>query len=264
MSTTNTATARRNEGSPALPALEDVGTVSFPRLVAIELRKSVNTRAGMWLMIVMAGISLVVVGAFAIWGPEEGHTFATFLGLTGTPLMMLLPILGIMLATQEWSTRTGLVTFTLEPRRGLVVAAKLVASVILGLLVLAAAFVAAGLVTALVGGEWSMTGISAGGMVLAMGIFVLQGAGFGLAFLNTPFAIVASLVLPTAWTIATGLITALRDVAPWLNLEQPVGVLLSGGGMTGETWAQLGTATLLWVILPIAVGTWRVLTREIK
>lgn len=257
-------TAPSPNDSPALPALEDVGKVSFLRLVAIELRKSVNTRAGMWLMIVMAGISLVVVGAFAIWGPDEGHTFATFLGLTGTPLMMLLPIVGIMLATQEWSTRTGLVTFTLEPRRGLVVAAKLVASVVLGLLVLAAAFAAAGLVTALVGGEWSLTGISAGGMVLAMVIFVLQGAGFGLAFLNTPFAIVASLVLPTAWTIATSLISALQDIAPWLNLEQPVGLLMSGDDMTGESWAQLGTASLLWVGLPIAVGTWRVLTREIK
>lgn len=263
MSTMSTANATSND-TPALPALEDVGTVSFLRLVAIELRKSVNTRAGTWLMIVMAGISLVVVGAFAIWGPQEGQTFATFLGLTGTPLMMLLPIVGIMLATQEWSTRTGLVTFTLEPRRGLVIAAKLVASAVLGLIVLAAAFVAAGLVTALVGGEWSLTGISVGGMVLAMVIFVLQGAGFGLAFLNTPFAIVASLVLPTAWTIATGLITALRDVAPWLNLEQPVGLLVSGGDMTGESWAQLGTASLLWVVLPIAVGTWRVLTREIK
>ncbi|NYF99544.1 ABC transporter permease [Janibacter cremeus] len=257
-------TAPTTDVPPTLPVLEDVGKVSFLRLVAIELRKSVNTRAGMWLMIVMAGISLVVVGAFAIWGPDEGRTFATFLGLTGTPLMMLLPIVGIMLATQEWSTRTGLVTFTLEPRRGLVVAAKLVASIVLGLLVLAAAFVAAGLVTTLVGGQWSLAGVSVGGMVLAMVIFVLQGAGFGLAFLNTPFAIVASLVLPTAWTIAIGLITALRDVAPWLNLEQPVGLLLSGAGMTGENWAQLGTASLVWVGLPIAVGTWRVLTREVK
>lgn len=260
----STLTAPTNDTSPALPALEEVGKVSFLRLVAIELRKSVNTRAGMWLMIVMAGISLVVTGAFAIWGPDEGHTFANFLSMTGTPLMMLLPIVGIMLATQEWSTRTGLVTFTLEPRRGLVVAAKLVASAILGLLVLAAAFAAAGLVTGLVGGEWTMDGVSVGGIVLAMVVFVLQGAGFGLAFLNTPFAIVASLVLPTAWTIATALITALRDVAPWLNLEQPIGLLLSGAEMTGESWAQLGTASLLWVVLPITVGTWRVLTREIK
>lgn len=260
----STVTASTTQAPPALPALEDVGRVPFLRLVAIELRKSVDTRAGRWLMIVMAGISLVVVGAFAIWGPDGGHSFANFLGLTAIPLMMLLPIVGIMLATQEWSTRTGLVTFVLEPRRGLVIAAKLLASVLLGLIVIAAAFAAAALVTAVVGGEWTLTGVSAWGMVLAMVIFVLQGAGFGLAFLNTPFAIVASLVLPTAWTIATALVAGLRDVAPWLNLEQPVGVLTSGVGMTGETWAQLGTASLLWVVLPIAIGTWRVLTREIK
>ncbi|WP_338747829.1 ABC transporter permease [Janibacter alittae] len=257
-------TATTNDTPCALPALEDVGKVSFLRLVAIELRKSVNTRAGMWLMIVMTGLSLVVVGASAIWGPDEGHTLGSFLAVTAIPLMMLLPIVGIMLATQEWSTRTGLVTFTLEPRRGLVIAAKLVASAVLGLLVIAAAFVAAGLVTALVGGEWTLSGVSAGGMVLATVIFVLQGAAFGLAFLNTPFAIVASLVLPTAWTIASSLISALSDVAGWLNLEQPTGMLISGAEMSGENWAQLGTASLVWVGLPIAVGTWRVLTREVK
>ena len=45
---------------------------------------------------------------------------------------MLLPILGIMAATAEWTQRTGLVTFTLEPRRGRVVLAKALAALVLG------------------------------------------------------------------------------------------------------------------------------------
>lgn len=250
-------------GTSTLPTLEDVGSVPFHRLVAIELRKAVDTRAGTWLMIVMTGISLVVVSAFAIWGPDGEKAFGTFLGLTSLPLMILLPIVGIMSATQEWSTRTGLVTFTLEPRRGLVVAAKLIASAVLGVVVVAAAFAAAALLTLLTSGEWTLNGVSAVGMVLAMVIFVLQGAGFGLAFLNTPFAIVASLVLPTVWSVATQLVTALTDVAPWLDLGRTTGPL-TAGGMTGENWAQLATSSLAWVVLPIAVGTWRVLTREVK
>ncbi len=248
---------------PKRPALADVGRVPFHRLVAIELRKAVDTRAGMWVMIVMAAISLVVVGSYALWGPEAEQSFGVLLGLTSIPLAMLLPIVGILLATQEWSTRTGLVTFTLEPRRGLVVTAKLIASLVLGLVVMAAAFAAAALVTVVTGGEWSLTGISAWGLVLAVCIYVLQGAGFGLAFLNTPFAIVASLVLPTAWQIATSLVAKLTDVAPWLDLERTTGPLTEGG-MTGQDWAKLATSALVWVGIPIAVGTWRVLRREIK
>lgn len=249
--------------SPARPALADVGGVPFHRLVVIELRKAVDTRAGTWLMIVMAAISLVVVGAYALWGPEGEQSFGILLGLTSVPLAMLLPIVGIMLATQEWSTRTGLVTFTLEPRRGLVISAKLIASLILGLVVMAAAFAAAALVTGVTGGDWTLTGISAWGLVLAVCIYVLQGAGFGLAFLNTPFAIVASLVLPTAWQIATSLVTKLTDVAPWLDLDRTTGPLTEGG-MSGQDWGKLATSVLVWVGIPIAVGTWRVLRREIK
>ena len=44
------------------------------------------------------------------------------------PLAMLLPVIGIMAATAEWTQRTGLVTFTLEPRRGRVVLAKALAA----------------------------------------------------------------------------------------------------------------------------------------
>ena len=262
MSATTTPHAPQTPQGP-LPQLEEVGPVPFHRLVRIELRKAVDTRAGFWLLLTMSVISLVVVGAFAVFGPEGEKTFATYLGLTSLPLLTLLPIVGIMAATQEWSARTGLVTFTLEPRRALVVAAKLVAAVGLALVVTAAAFAAAALVTAASGGQYSLEGISAGGMVLAFVVVVLQGAGFGLAFLNTPFAIVASLVLPTLWTLATSLVSALQDVAPWLDLGRTTDPLTTGS-MDGEAWAQLATSSLMWVALPIAIGTWRVLTREVK
>ncbi len=259
----STTTAPERQTPAPQPQLEDVGGVPFHRLVRIELRKAVDTRAGMWMLIVMAGISLVVVGAFAIWGPDGEKSFDVLLGLTTLPLMILLPIVGIMLATQEWSTRMGLVTFTLEPRRGRVVAAKLVASVLLALVVLAAAFAASGLVTLLTGGEFTAEGISILGVVLTFVVYVLQGAGFGLAFLNTPFAIVASLVLPTAWQIATSLISKLADIAPWLDLERTTGPLTEGT-MNGDDWAKLATSVAVWVGLPIIVGTWRVLRREVK
>ena len=39
---------------------------------------------------------------------------------------------------------------------------------------------------------------------------------------------------------------------------------LFAGEMAGQDWAHLGTGVGVWVLLPLAIGTWRVLTREVK
>ena len=52
-------------------------------------------------------------------------------------------MLGILLITQEWSQRTGMVTFTLEPHRGKVIAAKVIAALVFGLLAVVLACVIA-------------------------------------------------------------------------------------------------------------------------
>ena len=116
----------------------------FTRLVGIELRKMVDTRAGMWMLVVMATIGFLIAGVLVIWGQGgEDHAFSTFLGFIFMPMVMLLPIMGIMSATQEWSQRTGLATFTLVPRRGRVVGAKVTAAVALCLVLLLAGALAA-------------------------------------------------------------------------------------------------------------------------
>ena len=100
-------------------------------------------------------------------------------------------------------------------------------------------------------------------MVLTALIFTLQGVAFGAAFLNTPIAIVASLALPTVWTILTAMIERMAQVATWLDLNLVTGPLTEGT-MTGESWAQLATASAMWVGLPLVIGSYRILTREIK
>ena len=245
------------------PDLDGERGLPFLRLVRIELRKSVDTRAGRWLLITLAGIVALVSLALAIWGPEADQTFVSFLQAAFLPLTILVPVLGIMSATQEWSQRTGLTTFALEPRRGRVVAAKMVAGAALGLAVLAAAFAGAAVATALAGATWTLDGLSVAGVVLVVVLFTLQGVGFGLALLNTPLAIVATLVLPTVWSILSGLFSWFSDVAPWLDLSTATVPLLEGT-LDGEAWGHLVTSTGLWVALPLAVGTWRVLRREIS
>lgn len=243
--------------------------VPITRTILVELRKMVDTRAGRWLMGVMSGLSLLVALVLTIWGPREELTLATFVGMMSMPLVMLLPIIGIMAATQEWSQRTGLVTFTLEPRRGRVVAGKLVSAVLLGLVVIvvsglvAAAFHAGVVAFSEAPGDWSMRGPAVAGLVITLLMYVVQGVGFGLVFLSTPLAIVASLVLPTVWSIATALVPRMDTVAEWLDLSRVTAPLMAGQ-MSGSDWAHLATSALFWIGLPIAIGTWRVLTREVK
>ena len=104
---------------PVVPtALEGRPGVPFGRTLQAELRKMVDTRAGRWMVIVMAAVAVLILAAFLIWGPAGDASFRGLLELSTLPLAMLLPVLGIMAATAEWTQRTGLVTFTLEPRRG--------------------------------------------------------------------------------------------------------------------------------------------------
>ena len=89
------------------PALGEVKGIPFTRLVRVELRKMTDTRAGRWMLIVMAAISLLVVSINLIWGSNADQTFGTFLGLTSFPLMILLPIVGIMAATANGPSAPG-------------------------------------------------------------------------------------------------------------------------------------------------------------
>src|SRR5689334_19443540 len=91
--------------------------VSFSRLVKVELRKTVDTRAGLWLLISIALLTALVLVIFLINATDKSFTNA--IQASATPQGILLPVLGILLVTQEWGQRTAMVTFTLEPRRSL-------------------------------------------------------------------------------------------------------------------------------------------------
>ena len=263
--TTPTDTARPAAATPAAPAeRQGIRPIGFGRLVRVELRKTVDTIAGLWLMIVLAVIALGAMTAFQIWGPAEEVGFFTHVEVASLPLVLLVPIIGTLAATSEWSQRTGLVTFALEPRRGRVVGAKLVAAVVVMTVLYAVTVGSAAAVHAFGGGgDWSVDGLKVVGLLATLVLFVLQGSAFGFAFLNTPFAIVASLVLPTAWTVLSGIFAGVERVGVWLDLSRAT-TPLSEGAMSGPDWAHLATSTGVWVLLPLAVGTWRVLTREVK
>jgi hypothetical protein len=93
---------------------------------------------------------------------------------------------------------------------------------------------------------------------------VLQGLAFGMLLLNSAAAIVAYFVLPIAFSILTSLVSWFADVQPWVDLGTSQAPLFSGEHVSGEQWAQLATGTLIWIVLPLALGTIRVLRAEVK
>jgi ABC-2 type transport system permease protein len=252
------------------PGMIDVNkspAVPLSRLVKVEMRKMLDTRAGMWLMIAIVAITVLITVIFFFASDAKDKTFTNYIGVIGTPQGFLLPVLGILLVTQEWSQRTGMVTFTLEPRRGKVLWAKVLAALAFGLLAVVLAIAVAALFTAISGAPdaWKHIGLDDVGKFAILQVSgVLQGLAFGLIFLNSAAAIVTYFVLPIAFSIVTSIWTALKDVQPWIDLGTSQTPLFSGDAMTGKEWAQLAVGTLIWVVLPFLAGLWRVLRAELK
>jgi ABC-2 type transport system permease protein len=242
--------------------------VPFGRLVHVELRKMLDTRAGRWLLI---GIGAIIAIALTIMFFNKGgqHAFGEYLQATTMPMALILPVVGILAVTSEWSQRTALVTFGLEPRRPRVAWSKTVAALLIGVaafalsLALAAIAHQAAITFRGITGDWSIDGLvllGAGGYVL---LGMAQGLAFGMLLKNTPAAIVLFFVLPTAWSILGSMVSWLGDAAVWLDMNQTMQPLFEGS-LTGAQWAHLGTSVAVWVVLPLAVGIWRLSRSEVK
>jgi ABC-type transport system involved in multi-copper enzyme maturation permease subunit len=236
------------------------------RLTRVELRKATDTRAGFWLLLGIVGITALTVLLTVATGPAESHTFANVLENALQPLAIMLPIVGILLITSEWSQRTALLTFTLVPQRGRVLVAKILASLVLAVAAVAAALVLSALATAInpaPADAWHLDlGLLALSTLYTM-ISMLIGVGLGAALLLSAPAIVAVFVLPLAWTAITHLIPGLEGLARWTDQSETFSGL-TDHTLSGHEWAQVLTTTLLWAALPLAIGTWRFLRGEIR
>jgi ABC-type transport system involved in multi-copper enzyme maturation permease subunit len=236
----------------------------LPRLAAVELRKSADTRAGFWLLLVIVLLAVAVVVLQSVFAEDEiDRTFEALLRSATEVVALILPVLGILLVTSEWSQRTGLTTFALVPTRGRVVVAKIVGATILALFAMAACVVVAAVGNVFTGGDWDLGLGQLGRLGLYELIGMLGGVAFGLALLSSPLAIVLYFVIPIGWSILGETISALDKPANWLDLSRPMMILVDGP-MTGTAWAQLATASALWVGLVMAIGLARLRRAELK
>ena len=235
------------------------------RLVAVELRKMVNTRAGFWLQLATVAITALVVIVRAVVGDAADHTFASVLGLGLQPAAVLLPVVGILLVTSEWSQRTGMITFALVPVRSRVLGAKLIASLVLAvaMLVMSVAVVAAGVLVASPGvdGTWSDAAPLIGQSAVYLTAGMITGVALGAILLASAPAIVVLFALPMAWMAVVSL-SFFADVAPWVSTARALSPMQEEV-MSATQWAHVGTALALWMLLPLLIGTWRFTRREI-
>jgi ABC-2 type transport system permease protein len=260
----------------AATTLDVSGTrrIPFGRLTAVELRKSADTRAGRWLIGVTAGIALVADFLIAIIVANQDETLAYGDQVDGAAFVcsVLLPILGIMLVTSEWSQRTAMTTFTLEPRRMRVILAKMVAGILLTAFVIVFALVV-GVVSYLLYGalggtlDWTFGWRAFFAFIATQTLAMLGGFALACLLLNTPASIVVFFVykwvLPGLFALGAALMAWFDDLAPWLDFQSAQGVLFDGP-MDGSDWAHLVVSSFLWLIVPLVIGLWRIRRAEVK
>ncbi len=266
---TTTTTTQRTPRLPRPGAGGQSAGIPLTRLITVELRKLVDTRAGRWLLVGITLATVAAVGVYLFTADASDLTFQHFVNVTVLPQSWLLPVLGIMAVTSEWTQRTGLVTHTLEPRRGRVLAAKFAATGLLGgvavVLALAAAAGANVLASALLDGNgaWAYGIDGLGDTVLFQALSLLAGLALGTLLMNTAAAIALYLLLPTAFGLLFTMVDSLTGVAGWIDLSTSQAPLFDHS-IAGVEWLQLLATTTWWILLPLAAGLWRLLHREIK
>lgn len=239
---------------------------SFLKLVTIELRKAVNTRSGRVLIAAILLLAAIAVGWQLTHLPQGPAGVDGFLDAASTGVMLLLPVIGVMAMTSEWTQRTALTTFTLSPRRVRVQLAKFASAIVLSVVVMTAVVVIALAGTALAGAVTDHTTSYAGlggqlaGGYLTVALNVVMGAAFGALIAQTAVAILVYFIAPTAWTLAGP--SLFKDNANWLDVWGAFGRIAERDlhGMLPETL----TSIAVWIVVPTIVGLWASSRREVK
>lgn len=260
-----TASARRERAAP--------GPIPTGRLLTVELRKTFDTRSGLWLMAGIPILSVLAVVGAIVFAPRDELTYQSFAVVVGTPMAVILPMIAVLSVTSEWSQRTALTTFTLVPSRSRVVAAKATVTIAVGVAAMLTAL-AVGALGNLVGSAiagtdpvWDLGMVQFSQVVLAVVIGMLMGFMLGVVLRNSPGAIVGYFVYAL---VIHGISAALAssqdwwaDNGVWFDLNWASGRLYEGV-LTGEMWAQLGVTAAIWLFIPTAVGARSLLKSEIR
>ena len=221
----------------------------------------VDTRAGFWLQVATVALTVAAVAparSSATPRTTRSRPSSTRAAARG----VLLPVAGVLLVTSEWSQRTGMITFSLVPVRSRVLVAKLAASLVLAVAPLAcsrrrrrrACSSRHPASTALVGCRDADRPVRP-----STSVAMLTGVAFGASCSPRRRRSSRSSRCPCVPALAS--LSVFAGVAPWLDTDAfgP----LAEEVMSADQWAHAGTAMLLWLALPLAIGAYRISGREV-
>lgn len=259
-----TAVGRTHQAAARIP---------LTRIIGVELRKMFDTRSGFWLMASLVITNLLATAAIIVFAPDDQLTFDNFAAAIGAPMTVILPMIGILAVTSEWSQRSGLTTFTLVPHRGRVLGAKFLAATTVGVVSMFIALVV-GVLGTLVGSAiagvdpvWNLSAAHFSLIVLGSVLGMLFGFMLGLVIRNSAGAIVTYFVYTLVLPPLLGLLAAnqkwFADLQPWVDYNYSRTPLFDGT-LTAPQWQHLAVSGGLWFLLPMAVGLLIVRRAEVK
>ena len=253
---------------PAAPA-----RIPLSRITRVELRKSLDTRAGFWLLASIGIASLLATGAVIAFAPTDQFTYSTFTLAIGFPMSVILPMVAILSVTAEWSQRSGLTTFTLVPHRGRILVGKAIAAVAIAVVSMLVAF-PVGALGNIIGSAihgvptvWDQGVVDVLYMVAGNTLLLMVGFMLGVLIRSSTAALVAYLVYafvaPTLLMFLAVNQKWFADLQPWIDPNYSQDALFQGG-FTTEQWAQLAVTSVVWLLVPLTVGVLGLLRSEVK
>ena len=246
------------------PATSPHRRVPLARLTHVEWRKLTNTRSGRWIIAITALAAALLMIAPPLAPGTFDQNLDAYLSWSSVALTILLPIVAILAVTTEWSQRTVLATFTQEPRRGRITAAKALAVAILtgvGAVFAATCAVLALVVADLAGRDvsWHVSPSLVAGVLLAIIANMAFGFGLGQLLQNTPAAIVMLFVVPFVFGLLGNVI---KDAGNWVDFTRTT-TWLSDGDFAAHVPFMI-VSSLLWVVAPVIAGVVRTARREVN
>jgi ABC-type transport system involved in multi-copper enzyme maturation permease subunit len=237
------------------PPAADARPISFASLVLVEARKAVDTRGSRILLMVTSALALLLMVVGIVLDGSE--TLGQAVGGVAASFALFLPLIGLLLVTQEWTQRTAYLTFTAVPQRPRVLLAKAAAALGLVAAVILLAVLAAVIVATVRG--WT-TGAPlpsadlapAVRSVLAAGLCsTLLGVAIGAITLSTTVSVLVFIFIPF------GIDLALARAPQWLAEGLSASTLSSWVGGDQTFSAATLMSLLVWYLLPGVAGTLR-------
>ncbi|GGS64567.1 ABC transporter permease [Nonomuraea spiralis] len=250
-------------------------------IVRAELLKVTTTRLWWIMLIVMLAYTSLPLGFTIAFAGQQGFPdrgtppFQETLWGLGQGGVLFAAVLGVVMMTAEYRYQTITTTFLVTPRRVRVVAAKLLATLVvgalLGLAVLALTALAVVGSVVVAGTDLILTGTIVrivAGVLVALALYTLFGLGLGALVRNQVAAVIAVVVWVYVVDSVVNAIPVLHPVARWTPAGAASALTNTGNTLGLDTtyllpaWAG-GLVLLGYALVFSAVASFTTLRRDI-